>query len=109
MSSDVTREVDLPASPEEVWEQVTESDQLGEWLEADVELEPRPGGSGSFRFADGEVRRAPGPGRRPGRRPGVPGGAPPRGGAGRAATGGPTNQAPGGRGPPRAGGAIPPP
>ena len=58
MSSDVTREVDLPASPEEVWVQVTESDQLGEWLEADVELEPRPGGSGSFRFADGEVRRA---------------------------------------------------
>ena len=58
MNSDVTREVDLPASPEEVWEQVTESDQLGEWLEADVELEPRPGGSGSFRFADGEVRRA---------------------------------------------------
>jgi uncharacterized protein YndB with AHSA1/START domain len=58
MSADVTREVDLPASPEEVWEHVTESDQLGDWLEADVELEPRPGGSGSFRFADGEVRRA---------------------------------------------------
>ena len=58
MSSGVTREVDLPAPPEEVWEQVTRSDRLGEWLEADVELEPRPGGSGSFRFADGEVRRA---------------------------------------------------
>ena len=37
MSSDVTREVDLPAPPEEVWEQVTRSDRLGEWLEADVE------------------------------------------------------------------------
>ena len=37
---------------------MTESDQLGDWLDADVELEPRPGGSGSFRFADGEVRRA---------------------------------------------------
>jgi uncharacterized protein YndB with AHSA1/START domain len=58
MSADVTREVELPASPDEVWEQVTENDQLGDWLEADVELEPRPGGSGSFRFADGEVRRA---------------------------------------------------
>jgi uncharacterized protein YndB with AHSA1/START domain len=58
MSLDVTREVDLPASPDDVWEQVTESDSLGEWLEADVELDPRPGGAGSFRFADGEVRRA---------------------------------------------------
>ncbi len=58
MNADVTREIDLPASPDEVWEQVTESDQLGEWLDADVELEVRPGGSGSFRFGDGEVRRA---------------------------------------------------
>jgi len=58
MSSDVTREVELPASPDDVWQQVTDSDRLGEWLEADVELDPRPGGSGSFRFADGEVRRA---------------------------------------------------
>ena len=57
-SEDVTREVELPASPDEVWEQVAESDRLGEWLEADVELDARPGGSGSFRFADGEVRRA---------------------------------------------------
>jgi uncharacterized protein YndB with AHSA1/START domain len=58
MSSDVSREVELPASPDEVWEQVADSDRLGEWLEADVELDARPGGSGSFRFADGEVRRA---------------------------------------------------
>src|SRR5215207_8531821 len=58
MSSDVTREVELPASPDEVWDQVADSDRLGEWLEADVELDPRPGGTGSFHFADGEVRRA---------------------------------------------------
>jgi uncharacterized protein YndB with AHSA1/START domain len=58
MSSDVTREVELPAPPDEVWEQVADSDQLGDWLEADVELDARPGGSGSFRFDDGEVRRA---------------------------------------------------
>ena len=58
MSSDVTREVDLPASPEEVWEEVAEADRLGDWLDADVELELRPGGTGSFRFADGQVRRA---------------------------------------------------
>jgi uncharacterized protein YndB with AHSA1/START domain len=58
MTSEVTREIDLPAAPDEIWEQVAESNQLGEWLDADVELEVRPGGTGTFRFADGEVRRA---------------------------------------------------
>jgi uncharacterized protein YndB with AHSA1/START domain len=58
MIEDVTREVDLPAPPDEVWRSVTEADQLGDWLEADVELDPRPGGAATFRFADGEVRRA---------------------------------------------------
>jgi uncharacterized protein YndB with AHSA1/START domain len=58
MIEDVTREVDLPAPPDEVWRSVTEADQLGDWLEADVELDARPGGAGTFRFADGEVRRA---------------------------------------------------
>jgi uncharacterized protein YndB with AHSA1/START domain len=58
MNSDVTREIDLPASPDEVWKQVADNDRLGDWLEADVELDARAGGSGSFRFADGEVRRA---------------------------------------------------
>lgn len=55
---DVTREIDLTAEPGEVWRSITEPEQLGDWLEADVELDPRPGGTGSFRFADGEVRRA---------------------------------------------------
>jgi uncharacterized protein YndB with AHSA1/START domain len=55
---DVSREVELPAAPDEVWRSVTEADQLGDWLDADVELDARPGGVGTFRFADGEVRRA---------------------------------------------------
>ncbi len=54
----VEREVELPASAEEVWEQVADGDRLGEWLDAEIELELRPGGSGTFRFAGGEVRRA---------------------------------------------------
>jgi uncharacterized protein YndB with AHSA1/START domain len=58
MSSEVTRDVELPAPPDEVWEQVTESERLGDWLDADVDLDLRPGGAGTFRFADGEVRRA---------------------------------------------------
>jgi uncharacterized protein YndB with AHSA1/START domain len=58
MNSDVTREIELPATPDEIWELVAESDRLGEWLDADVELDMRPGGAGTFRFADGGVRRA---------------------------------------------------
>jgi len=58
MNSEVTRDVELPAPPDEVWEQVAESDRLGDWLDAEVELELRPGGTGTFRFADGEERRA---------------------------------------------------
>jgi len=58
MSADVTREIELPATPDAVWEQVAENDRLGDWLEADVELELRWGGAGTFRFPGGEVRRA---------------------------------------------------
>lgn len=52
------REVELPAPPGEVWPALTEPERLGDWLDADVELDVRPGGAGSFRFPDGEVRRA---------------------------------------------------
>jgi len=54
----VEREVELPAPPDEVWHAVTDADVLGDWLGADVELELRPGGAGTFRFPDGQVRRA---------------------------------------------------
>ena len=53
----VERSVDLPAPPEEVWEAVTDSEQLSRWFGGDVELDPRPGGGG--RFVDGgSARRA---------------------------------------------------
>jgi uncharacterized protein YndB with AHSA1/START domain len=55
---EIEREIELAAAPEEVWQQLVDDESLGEWLEADVELDVRPGGAGSFRFADGEVRRA---------------------------------------------------
>jgi uncharacterized protein YndB with AHSA1/START domain len=54
----VEREIELAASPDDVWREVTDATALGEWLEAEVELDLRPGGAGTFRFADGEVRRA---------------------------------------------------
>jgi uncharacterized protein YndB with AHSA1/START domain len=54
----VTREVELEASPEEVWEALTEEEQLAEWFANDVELDAVPGGEGVFRWDDGEERHA---------------------------------------------------
>jgi uncharacterized protein YndB with AHSA1/START domain len=55
---EVTREIVFPASPDEVWEALTDPDQLEEWFANDVELDPREGGAGVFRWDDGEERRA---------------------------------------------------
>jgi uncharacterized protein YndB with AHSA1/START domain len=55
---EVRREVVLPAPREEVWSALTESDRLSEWFANDVDLDPRPGGEGVFRWDDGEERRA---------------------------------------------------
>src|SRR3954468_2281808 len=54
----VEREVVFPASPEEVWEALTEPERLEEWFATEVELDARPGGEGVFRWGDGEERRA---------------------------------------------------
>jgi uncharacterized protein YndB with AHSA1/START domain len=55
---EVTREVVLPAAPGEVWEALTDPDELEQWFANDVELELEQGGEGTFRWDDGEVRRA---------------------------------------------------
>jgi uncharacterized protein YndB with AHSA1/START domain len=55
---EVTREIVFPASPDEVWQALTDPDQLERWFANDVELDPRPGGAGVFRWDDGEERRA---------------------------------------------------
>ena len=55
---EITREVEFPQSPDEVWEAITDPEQLEEWFANDVELDPRPGGAGVFRWDDGEERRA---------------------------------------------------
>jgi uncharacterized protein YndB with AHSA1/START domain len=55
---DVTREIDLDAPPEEVWEALTDEEKLSEWFANDVELEAEPGGEGLFRWDDGEERHA---------------------------------------------------
>jgi uncharacterized protein YndB with AHSA1/START domain len=54
----VTRELELDARPEEVWEALTDPGELSEWFANDVELDPEPGGEGIFRWDDGDVRHA---------------------------------------------------
>ena len=54
----VEREVVFPATPEEVWEALTEPERLEEWFATEVELDPRPGGEGVFRWGDGDERHA---------------------------------------------------
>jgi uncharacterized protein YndB with AHSA1/START domain len=55
---EVRREIVLPSEPDEVWSALTEADRLEEWFATDVELEPVPGGEGTFRWGDGEERHA---------------------------------------------------
>jgi uncharacterized protein YndB with AHSA1/START domain len=55
---EVTRELVLPAEPEEVWDALTSPERLEEWFANDVELDVTPGGDGVFRWESGEVKRA---------------------------------------------------
>jgi uncharacterized protein YndB with AHSA1/START domain len=51
----VERETLVEATPEEVWEALTDDDRLSEWLAPDVELDPIEGGEIAVR--DGEDER----------------------------------------------------
>lgn len=55
---DVVREIVFPVEPDEVWEALTEPERLEEWFATEVELDPRPGGAGTFRWENGEERHA---------------------------------------------------
>src|SRR5438105_11493111 len=54
----VKREIELDAPPDEVWRALTDPDELEQWFANDVELDPREGGEGTFRWDDGEERHA---------------------------------------------------
>lgn len=54
----VEREIVLPVGPAEAWETLTEASHLQAWFANDVELDVRPGGTGVFRWEDGDVRHA---------------------------------------------------
>jgi uncharacterized protein YndB with AHSA1/START domain len=54
----VEREIVFPVEPDEVWEALTDPERLEEWFANDVELDPRKGGEGVFRWDNGEERHA---------------------------------------------------
>ena len=54
----MTREIVFPVPPDEVWGALTDPEQLEEWFANDVELDPREGGAGVFRWDDGAERHA---------------------------------------------------
>ena len=55
---EVRREILVDSPPDEVWDALTDPDELAEWFANDVELDLRPGGEGVFRWGDGSERRA---------------------------------------------------
>jgi uncharacterized protein YndB with AHSA1/START domain len=55
---EVRREIVLPIGRDEVWAALTDPSRLAEWFANEVELDPRPGGAGVFRWSNGEERHA---------------------------------------------------
>ncbi|HEU5361848.1 MAG TPA: SRPBCC domain-containing protein [Gaiellaceae bacterium] len=54
----IRKEIVLPAGRDEVWDALTDAERLEDWFANDVELDLRPGGGASFRWANGEERHA---------------------------------------------------
>lgn len=55
MTDLIQRELDLPASPEEVWTALTDPTWLEAWLADEVVLELWPGGEAQFRIGDRQL------------------------------------------------------
>lgn len=54
----IRKEIVLPSTRDDVWEALTGAERLEDWFANDVELDLRPGGGASFRWSNGEERRA---------------------------------------------------
>lgn len=52
----IERQMTFPTSRHEVWAAITEPEQISKWFGVEAELVLRPGGEGSFRWDDVEVR-----------------------------------------------------
>jgi uncharacterized protein YndB with AHSA1/START domain len=51
------RQVVIPASPEQLWDALTEPESVAAWFGSEVQWDLRPGGPARFLEADGSVRR----------------------------------------------------
>src|SRR5215211_9071905 len=58
MDAVVERNVNLDATPDDVWRALTEPEELAAWFGPEAELDVRPGGRGRFVDDDGRVRSA---------------------------------------------------
>lgn len=54
--TEITREIDLPAGPDSVWDALTRTSILEDWLAAEVELDVEEGAEGVLRDEDGTER-----------------------------------------------------
>jgi uncharacterized protein YndB with AHSA1/START domain len=52
----IERSIDLDAPADDVWRAISDEGMLGDWLSAEVELDPRPGGVLRCLGEDGEER-----------------------------------------------------
>ena len=57
MEEPIQREVVVAASPETVWDALTDAGELAAWFGAEADLDVRPGGAVRFCWADGTERR----------------------------------------------------
>jgi uncharacterized protein YndB with AHSA1/START domain len=55
---EIRREIELAVPRAEVWEALTDPERLEDWFANEVELDVTAGGSGRFRWANGEERTA---------------------------------------------------
>ena len=51
----VERSITLPADPDSIWEHLTDGDLLSDWMDGEVEITPRPGGSITMAPDDGPL------------------------------------------------------
>ena len=54
----IRREMVFDVSREELWEALTDPERLEDWFANEVDVDLRPGGAASFRWANGEERHA---------------------------------------------------
>jgi len=54
----IRREITLPSPRDDVWDALTDPERLEDWFANAVDLDLRPGGAASFRWANGEERHA---------------------------------------------------